>query len=129
MSQSLQIVSGLNDRLHLYTWNNIQQRAGAHQIAAMITKTSYGQINKLFGLPMWLSGEESTCQCRTLGFNPWIRKIPWRRKWQPTPIFLHEESHGHRRLAGYSPWGCKESDTTDTSKNCKIIELDATLLF
>ena len=39
------------------------------------------------GLPRWLSGKASTCQCRRHGFNPWIGKIPWRRKWQPTPLF------------------------------------------
>ena len=39
------------------------------------------------------------------GFDPWVGKIPWRRKWQPTPVFLPGESHGHRSLAGYSPWG------------------------
>ena len=38
-------------------------------------------------------------------FNPWVRKIPWRGKWQPTPVSLPGESHGQRRLAGYSPWG------------------------
>ena len=64
------------------------------------------------GLPWWLSGKESTCQCRRHGFDPWVRKIPWRRKWQPTPAFLPGESHGQRSLAGYSPWGPKESDTT-----------------
>ena len=37
------------------------------------------------------------------GFDPWVRKIPWRRKWQPTPVFLPGESHGWRRLVGYSP--------------------------
>ena len=47
------------------------------------------------------------------GFNPWIRKIPWRRKWQPTPVLLPEKFHGRRSLVGYSPWGCKESDTTE----------------
>ena len=52
-------------------------------------------------------------QCRISGFNPWVGKIPWRRKWQPTPVFLPGESHGQRRLAGYSPWGHKESDTTE----------------
>ena len=46
-------------------------------------------------------------QCRRPGFNPWIRKIPWRREWQPTPVFLAGESHGQRSLAGYSPWGCR----------------------
>ena len=42
-----------------------------------------------------------------------VEKIPWRREWQPTPIFLPGEFHGQRSLAGYSPWGCKESDTTE----------------
>ena len=54
----------------------------------------------------WLSGKESTCKCRRHGFNPWVRKIPCRRKWQPTPVFLLGKSHGQRRLAGHSPWGC-----------------------
>ena len=45
--------------------------------------------------------------------RPWIRKIPWRRAWQPTPVFLPGKSHGLRNLVGYSPWGHKESDTTD----------------
>ena len=46
-------------------------------------------------------------------FGPWVRKIPWGRKWQPTPVFLLGEFHGQRSLAGYSPWSCKESDTTE----------------
>ena len=46
------------------------------------------------------------------GLNPWVRKIPWRKKWQPTLVFLRGESHGGRSLLGYSPWGHKESDTT-----------------
>ena len=41
------------------------------------------------------------------GFDPWVRKMPWRRKWQPTPVFLPGRSHGQRSLAGSSPWGCK----------------------
>ena len=47
------------------------------------------------------------------GFDPWVRKIPWRRKWQPTPIFLPGEFLGQRSLTGYSPWGPKESDTAE----------------
>ena len=43
----------------------------------------------------------------------WIWKIPWRRKWLPTPVFLPGEFHGQKTLAGYSPWGCKGSDTTE----------------
>ena len=46
-------------------------------------------------------------------FDPWVGKVPWRRAWQPTPVFLPRESHGQRSLVGYSPWGCKESDTTE----------------
>ena len=51
-------------------------------------------------------------QCRRCKFDPWVRKSPWRRKWQPTPVFLPGESHGQRNLAGYGPWGRKELDTT-----------------
>ena len=46
------------------------------------------------------------------GFDPWVWKIPYRRKWQLTPVFLPGESNGQKILAGYSPQGCKESDTT-----------------
>ena len=45
-------------------------------------------------------------------FDTWLRKIPWRRKWQPTPVFLSGESHGQRSLVGYSLWGGEESDIT-----------------
>ena len=53
----------------------------------------------LLKLPQWLTGKESTCQCRRCGFDPWVRKIPWRRKWQPTPVFLPGKSHEQRSLA------------------------------
>ena len=46
-------------------------------------------------------------------FSSWVRKIPWRRKWSPTPVFLPGEFHGQRSLVDHSPWGCKESDTTE----------------
>ena len=46
-------------------------------------------------------------------FDPCVGKIPWRKEQLPTPVFLPEEFHGQRSLAGYSPWGCKESDTTE----------------
>ena len=52
-------------------------------------------------------------QCGRPGFDPWVGMIPWRRKWQPTPVLLPGESHGWRSLVGYSPWGRKESDTTE----------------
>ena len=47
--------------------------------------------------------------------DPWVWKIPWRRAWQPTPVFLPGESHGQRNLASYSLWGCTESDTTEVT--------------
>ena len=57
------------------------------------------------------SGKESSCRCKSHGFNPWVGKIPWRREWQPTPVFLPGKSHAQRSLVGGSP-GSKESDTT-----------------
>ena len=64
------------------------------------------QLNWLMGLPWWLSSKELSCQCRKWGFDPWIKKMTWRRKWQPTPVFLPRKSHRQKSLAGYSPWGC-----------------------
>ena len=61
----------------------------------------------------WLTWWRICLQCRRPEFNPWVRKIPWRREWLPTPVFLPGVSHGQRGLAGYSPWGHKESDTTE----------------
>ena len=52
-------------------------------------------------------------RCRRNGFNPWVGKIPWRRKWQPTPVLLPGEFHGPRSLAGYSSWGHKDLAMTE----------------
>ena len=61
----------------------------------------------VFWASQWLSGKESACQCRKHRFDPWVRKIPWRREWQSIPVFLSGKSHGQKSLAGHSPWGCK----------------------
>ena len=76
-----------------------------------------------YGLPWWLSGKESACQCRRhkkCGFDPWVRKMPWRRKRQPIPVFLPGKFHGERKVLGYSPGESKsrtqliwERDATD----------------
>ena len=69
-------------------------------------------------LPECTSGKEPACQCRRCKryvFNTWIRKIPWSRTWQPTPVLLARESYGQRSLVGYSPWGRKGSDTTEVT--------------
>ena len=66
--------------------------------------------------PGGTNGKEPARQCRRhkrCKFNSWVGEIPWRRAWQPTPVFLPREFHGERSLAGYSPWGHKESDTTE----------------
>jgi len=72
------------------------------------------------GLPWWLKGKESTCQCRKHGFDPQLEKIPWRRKWQPTLVFLPGKSHGQRGLVGYSPWGRKEPDMAQWLNNNSV---------
>ena len=69
---------------------------------------------------LWLHCKESTCQCRRCRFDSWVGKVPWRRKWQPTPVFLPGESLGQRSLAGYGPPGCKESDMTWQHSNCNV---------
>ena len=80
------------------------------QLKSDKTKAQSGPIPSS-RLQRHLSGEESACQCRRLGFHPsW--EDPWRRKWQLTPVFLPGKSHGWRRLADYSPWGHKKLSTT-----------------
>ena len=76
----------------------------------------FSHLSSPVGLPKWLSAKESACQgrrCRRPGFDPWVGNIPWRKKWQPTPGVLPGESRGQRSLAGDSPWGRTESDTTE----------------
>ena len=67
-----------------------------------------------YDLPGGSDDKVSACNAGRPGFNPWVGKIPWRRKWQPTPVLLPGKSHGWRSLVCYSPWGHKESlDTTE----------------
>ena len=86
------------------------------------------------GFPGDTSGKEPASQFKRgkrCGFNPWVRKI-WRRNWLPTPVFLPGKSHGQRSLAGYSPRGPKESDTTEgTQHTCIYIftRIVLTLIF
>ena len=64
---------------------------------------NFNPPNTFKGLLWWLSGKEPACN------DPRVGKIPWRREWQLTPVFLPGESHGQRSLAGYSSWGCKRA--------------------
>ena len=65
-------------------------------------------LKQKWGLPLWLSWKRICLQCGRPGFDPWVGKIPWRRKRLPTPRFWPREFHGP-----YSPWGCKELDRTE----------------
>ena len=75
-----------------------------------ITSNSYAKA--LMGVPGSSDGKESA-QYRKSRLDSWVEKIPWRRSWQPTPVFLPGESRGQRNLVGYSPWGRTELDKTD----------------
>ena len=85
-------------------------------VALSIKKKLEGNLCQ--GFPNGASGKEPACQCRRCKrhrFDPGVGKNPWRRAWQPTPVFLPEESYGERSLAGYNPWGRKESDMTEAT--------------
>ena len=80
------------------------------------------------GFPGGHSRKELAFQCRRRKrsrFDPWVRKIPWRRKWRPTPVLLNGKFRGWRSLVGYSPWDCKESDMTEQlhwSTGCTMLQ-------
>ena len=93
-------------------------------IFSYIKRTSYfedipfpsiwGHISSTpWDLPGGSDDKESACQSRRLGLNLWVGKIPWRRKWQPTPVFLPEKCHGQRSLVDCRSLDCKESHTTE----------------
>jgi len=68
-------------------------------------------LSGIKGFPSGSAGKETAYQCRRCGFSPWVGKIPWSRKWQPTPVFSPEKSHGQGNLAGYiQSMGSQESD-------------------
>ena len=71
-------------------------------------------VEVIYGIPRWFCGKESTCQPRKPKrhrFVPCVRKMHWRRKWPPAPVFLPGKFHGQRSLAGYSSWGHKDLST------------------
>ena len=70
--------------------------------------------------PRWLSGKESTSQCRRQ-FDPWVGKMALRRKWQPTPVFLPGKSHGQRSLVGYSPRDCRVRHNLATAREHEYV--------
>ena len=75
----------------------------------------WGVFSVFKGLPWWLRWLSICLQCGRPWFDPWVGKIPWRRKWQSTPVLLPGKSDGQRSLVGYSPWGRKESQLKQLS--------------
>ena len=79
----------------------------SHCGASIQRKSQFKKIHatQYSGFPTGSVRKKSACQCRRCVFNPWVGKIPQRKKWEPIPVFLPGESHGQRNLVGYSPWG------------------------
>ena len=101
---SISLGSDLLPHLHFYSLSPSWNRRAFVRFASCCVP----------GIYCVLSDDKVHLQCRRPGFNPWVGKIPWRRKWQPTPpVFLPGEFSGQRSLAGYSPWGCKKSHMTE----------------
>ena len=89
---------------------------------------SWALLWPVLGFPCGTGGKEPACQCRRhkrCGFYPWVRKIPWKRAWQPTSVFLPGECHGQRSLVGYSPRGHKMSNMIEqlTLSNFDVLQV------
>ena len=101
-------------RLLIYHWtHSLEASWGLFQLQTM-------------SFPGDASSKEPACQCRRhrrLGFDLWVGKIPWRKAWQPTPVFLLGESHGQKNLADYSPQGRTESDMTEATYQAILLLL------
>ena len=76
-----------------------------------------------YGLPWWLIGKESACQCRRCGFDLWVRKIHWRRKWQPTPVFLPGESPWTEESGGLQSMGSQKVGLSIPLISCQVVGL------
>ena len=90
------------------------KQASFNFMAAGTICSDFGaQKDTYLGLSWWLSGKKLACQCRRqkCGFNPWVRKIPWRRSQQPTPVFLPGKSHGQKEIHGLQSMGSQKSQT------------------
>ena len=101
--------------------NNAAINIGVHASFSIILFSGYlpssrivGSYDTIKGFPGGTSGKQTACQCRRhkrCGFDSWVGKIPWRRKWQPTPIFLPGKFHGQRSLGGLQFMGFQKSQT------------------
>ena len=114
---------------NLLTWKRIYSSEKKNPFESQVLQKKLTMVNEHAGvnclstvliicaLPIWtLQGF-----CRRHGFNPCLRKIPWRNKWQPTPVFLPGKFHRQRSLAGCCPWGRKELDMSEQVSSCYLI--------
>ena len=95
-------------RLRQFVMDREAWRSAVHGVAKSWTRlelTELPRSTSIYGFSRSLSGSRICLQCRRCSFDPWVRKIPWRRGWQPTTVFLPEKSHGQRSLSGYSSLG------------------------
>ena len=103
----------MNIYIHIYTMEYYSaMKRNAFESVLMRWMNSEPVIQSE-GFPGGSVGKKPACQCRRhkrCHFDPWCRKMPWKRAWQPTAVFLPGESQGERSLVGYGSWGCKESD-------------------
>ena len=100
----------------------------SEETTRQMSNSNWVNLSHIMGFLWWFSSKESAwkkkiiicLKCRRPRFDPWVRKIPWRSTWQPTLVLLPRDSHGQRSLAGYSPLGFAESDTTEVSSSSKL---------
>ena len=93
-----------------YKWNHILWKLSDFFHSAKCLWDSSELCQQLISFYYWVVVKNLPARCKQCEFDPWVGRIPWRRKWQPTPVFLPGEFHGQRSLVGYSPWSHKESD-------------------
>ena len=114
----------LNKLQEIVEDSGVLQSTGSQSVIHDLTPekqpTALGRVIYFTCFPRCTSGKEHTCQCRRhkrCRFNSWVRKIPWRKAWQPFPVFLPGESHGQRSMLAYSPQGQKQWDTTEATQH------------
>ena len=105
---------------HVYLGHKSPRLHHTHEVTSVrgkCTKLKTDTESCRGGFPGSSDGKESACKAGDLGSIPGLGRFPWRRVWQPTPVFLPGEFHGKRSLAGYSPWGHKKLDRTEATEH------------
>ena len=109
----------VNDYMHFWKWWWVKRQVVEFHNSIICnsfkwenTITNISRMSKQITVNSYKKGflgssAVKICQCKRCGFDPWVQKVPWKRKWQPVPVFLPGKSYGKRGLAGYSPWGHK----------------------